>query len=709
MPEIFYQAHADPTWPSSTTGDADITKWHYQESTGLLTSKEYADQKSVTYTYGAGGRLETRTWARDDGGSPLSTTYYYDPATGELTDIDYSDATPDIIFTYDRLGRQKTVSDAIGTHSFSYNNSLQLESETITGLYNKVITRTYDTADVIGRTTGFNIGTDYSVTYGYEADTGRFNAVSWNIGAVSQTANYAYVPNSDLLAQMTTDNGQITTYAYEPNRNLKTQVKNEFNSNVISQYDYQYDDMGRRTDMDASGSAPWGSTAMEQKSTSYATNMLNQYTQITTTGTQTHTAQPEYDDDGNLTSITGGDSDFKYTYNAENRLIAAEPHSPTNGDKKAEFLYDYMGRRTRKGVYHYSTGTWVQDSVSLFIYDGWNLICQTTNGGQQTTEKYFVWGLDLSQSIQGAGGVGGLIASIDISTSEMYYYHYDANGNVMQLVNASDGAIAAHYQYDAFGNIVYSTGSLAGENPFRFSTKYTDTETGLVYYGYRYYSPDLGRWINRDPIGEQGGLNLYAFIGNNALNGNDYLGLLSPFIVQLVKECAKSIVGDYLMKSFKDLYNTAMSCRDITADIKYGLPTDCNVSHETPRKAAPVDADEEVWKSIATCLWSSSKNGILEKVIDSEAERKLIEKLLDESKDAINDVIRDASVDTKYRIVYRCTSKTCVSFDVFSNTTIYIANDSITFEQKHVSLSNSCPASKRANDPIFGLCCNCKY
>ena len=84
-------------------GFEDVTTWNYQEATGLLTSKEDDDGQSVDYTYTSGGKLETRTWARDSG--TIVTTYGYDPDTAELTSIDYSDTTPDVSFTYDRLGR----------------------------------------------------------------------------------------------------------------------------------------------------------------------------------------------------------------------------------------------------------------------------------------------------------------------------------------------------------------------------------------------------------------------------------------------------------------------------------------------------------------------------------------------------------------------------------------------------------------------------
>ncbi len=109
--------------------------------------------------------------------------------------------------------------------------------------------------------------------------------------------------------------------------------------------------------------------------------------------------------------------------------------------------------------------------------------------------------------------------------SGSFLYIYDANGNIGQLVDAADGEIAAHYEYDPFGNLLTASGPEADNNPFRFSTKYLDTETGLYYYGYRYYLPELGRWINRDPIGEKGGLNLYGFVQNNPLYTIDILGL----------------------------------------------------------------------------------------------------------------------------------------------------------------------------------------
>ncbi len=139
----------------------------------------------------------------------------------------------------------------------------------------------------------------------------------------------------------------------------------------------------------------------------------------------------------------------------------------------------------------------------------------------------FPWGLDLIGSLPdgqiGAGGVGGLVCLND-PTNGVFYPAYDGNGNLAALVK-SDGTVSARYEYGPFGELIRATGPMAGKNPFRFSTKYQDPETGFLYYGYRYYNPTAGRWLSRDPIGEEGGLSLYHFTGNDPVNGVDILGL----------------------------------------------------------------------------------------------------------------------------------------------------------------------------------------
>ena len=139
--------------------------------------------------------------------------------------------------------------------------------------------------------------------------------------------------------------------------------------------------------------------------------------------------------------------------------------------------------------------------------------------------------------VESAGGIGGLLGCLDTqgtgttADDATYAFFYDANGNVGQLADLSAdpndpaGALAAAYEYDAYGNVIATTGDSADNNPFRFSTKYWDDETGLGYWGQRYYEPDWGRWTNRDPIGEVSGDNLYAFVSNVPSAKSDPLGL----------------------------------------------------------------------------------------------------------------------------------------------------------------------------------------
>jgi RHS repeat-associated protein len=143
---------------------------------------------------------------------------------------------------------------------------------------------------------------------------------------------------------------------------------------------------------------------------------------------------------------------------------------------------------------------------------------------QPQLRRSYVWGQDLSGSLDGGGGVGGLLAVAEADGAS-YYPLFDANGNVSEYIDAA-GAVAAHYLYGPFGEQLVAAGPLAENFAFRFSTKRRDAETGLLYYGMRYYEPRLGRWLSPDPAEEAGGLNLYGFLGNDGVNRWDLLGMM---------------------------------------------------------------------------------------------------------------------------------------------------------------------------------------
>jgi RHS repeat-associated protein len=130
---------------------------------------------------------------------------------------------------------------------------------------------------------------------------------------------------------------------------------------------------------------------------------------------------------------------------------------------------------------------------------------------------------------------------------------YDGNGNVSALINAANGATLANYDYGPFGEVIRQSGPMAKLNPFRFSTKYEDDETDLLYYGYRYYNPSTGRWLSRDPVEEirrtifvkhpkqrrnmRNRQNLYAFVYNDPADKTDRWGL-APCDPEAWGECA---------------------------------------------------------------------------------------------------------------------------------------------------------------------------
>jgi len=243
-----------------------------------------------------------------------------------------------------------------------------------------------------------------------------------------------------------------------------------------------------------------------------------------------------YDTDGNLTN----DGRWSYVWDAENRLVRMEPSGtvtvPDGAKRKIEFAYDPQGRRIQKAVCAWVSSAWSIILSNRFVYDGWNVATEL-NATNNNVIRSYMWGLDLSGSLQGAGGVGGLLAIYDAmdwnNQASTHFVAYDGNGNVGGLVSAADGTVTARYEYGPFDEVIRATGPMAKANPFRFSTKYQDDETDLLYFGYRHYNASTGRWISKDPIGEKGGLNAYSFVGNEPLRRIDAKGQF-PIIIPVL-------------------------------------------------------------------------------------------------------------------------------------------------------------------------------
>jgi RHS repeat-associated protein len=172
-------------------------------------------------------------------------------------------------------------------------------------------------------------------------------------------------------------------------------------------------------------------------------------------------------------------------------------------------------------------GSWAVAQEVHYVYDGRRVIQE--RDGSNTPQVSYTRGKDLSGTLEGAGGIAGLLARSSAYNTGTGgwgthdYYHADGNGNVTFILDTNQ-AMAASYEYDPYGNLLSSNGTLASANVYRFSSKEFHASSGLYYYGLRFYDPLTQRWLSRDPIQELGGANLYGFESNSPLTYYDSIG-----------------------------------------------------------------------------------------------------------------------------------------------------------------------------------------
>lgn len=196
----------------------------------------------------------------------------------------------------------------------------------------------------------------------------------------------------------------------------------------------------------------------------------------------------EYDLNGNRIRKTEGGVVTNYTYDDENRL-----RQVTQGSTTITYAYDPFGRRIEKNV---------NGNIKQYVYDNEDIILECATSGTVLARYTHGPGIDEPLAVQ--------------QGTAIYYYHADGLGSIAALSNTS-GATAQYYRYDAFGRMTQS-GSVT--QPYMYTAREYDAETGLYYYRARYYDPVAGRFITRDPIGVLGDARTYSPIKGNASEPN---------------------------------------------------------------------------------------------------------------------------------------------------------------------------------------------
>ena len=465
----------------------------YDNDSGLVAVGDGTN--TAVYSYLANSRLVGNIGFQHNGQAVMTTTKTYD-YLNRLTAIHQRDAGPN----YGNMGA-----------SFNYNYNLANQRTAATNVDNSYWVYQYDSlGQVVSGKKYWANGTPVAgqqFTYNFDDIGNRQSAASGGDGTGSnlRTANYA----ANNLNEYTSRG--IPSYS---------EISGSANANATVTVNLQ-----RAT---RQGGYFWDELAVSNTTSPLwlaLTNLavLNNGTNADIIGTNQGNVfvkqTPEFfnfDADGNLTN----DGRWAYIWDSENRLVKMTANTSVGPQYQLNFTYDAQSRRIQKVV----ATNGVAISTNNFIYDGWNLAAELNPNA--TLVRSYIWGSDLSGSAQGAGGVGGLIAvSYHGYATTNCFASFDGNGNIAALINAADGTVSANYEYAPFGEVIRSTGPLARNNPIRFSTKYQDDESDLLYYGYRYYNASSGRWPNREPFGEAASVNLMGFVNNNGVNSFDVLGL----------------------------------------------------------------------------------------------------------------------------------------------------------------------------------------
>jgi RHS repeat-associated protein len=533
-------------------GNASVTHYDYDPDTGWLLQTRYpnpdntaAPYDRVTYTYDADGRAHTQT----DGRGQMATYTYND--CGFLTDIQYTgQSSQNVHIDYDAYNRRESMTDASGSTTYTYddlNNVATVTTSFTNGPQSEPITYNY-WPNGARKTMVTPAGT---FTYTYDA-VGRLYSLA---NPLSETSYWNYDANGRLAYQYLA-NGLQTSYTYNARGFLDT-LKNEVvGVDVYSNFAGQsggarmtYDAAGNRTGMGVTGTL--ADSVVHPGNVSYTyTNKNELWTEVSTRVGGTLDQGFGYDSAGNPTTLRGTGS---IPYNTDNQRTGTQTYVyDGNGNattyKGTTLTFDVANRMTAygnaltEGYNGNGLRAWktASGTTTYYLYDGTDLLCEMNASGNVTATN--TW------------GANGLVSRRVGTTST--FYVYDPQGSVAERLDASENVVSSDL-YDAYGN------KLAGNpnnDPYGYDGQwgyYTDSETGLALCTHRYYDPTNGRWLTPDPIGYDGGINVYTYVNDAPSTYIDASGLsVDDGVPSFGTVCAKAYKdwGDCLGKCMYEHY-----------------------------------------------------------------------------------------------------------------------------------------------------------
>jgi RHS repeat-associated protein len=521
-----YDMHSNQL--SVTDAESHVTTYEYDDMGRVLTSTS-SDTGSSFYAYDEAGNLTHKTDAKG-----IAVGYAYD-LLNRLTNVGFPDSSQNMTYTYDTgtygMGRRTGMTDPSGSMTLGYDSRGRFVQKncTLNGhTYStdrtftpgsRVILTTYPTGRTVDYTRN-NIGKISGVSTSNNGTTITLinnlsylpfgPALGMDMGAGNGVTNVF----DELYRTIVTNPGTETerNYTYDANSNLTSiNVTNDVSKDKI----FTYDALNRLIAANGSyGAINYSYDNVGNRITKVTNDDIETYTYFAGTNRLHEVTGPvnfTYDANGNITGI----GNRTFIYNQNDRLVQAEEDSTILG----EYVYNGLGQRvikTANGV----------TAIFLYDFDG-NLIAESQVDGTITSEYLYMGTSRVSR--------------VDVGSSEIYYYHNDHLGTPELMTDASGNAVW-EVELKPFGEAKVKSTSTVNNN-CRLPGQVFDEETGLHYNYFRDYHPGIGRFVEADPIGLKGGINLYVYCANDPVNSMDPDGQVAALAYFVAQAAIGGITG----------------------------------------------------------------------------------------------------------------------------------------------------------------------